>query len=107
MAAAMRCARGTARGFTMLPDLSVASVGWRTRGFITGLAGPDRDRGFMVLMPCRDSVGCKTARCSGEVADKELLPPAYDRPKLICMAVEPSALVAMRFTMRRSVNWLQ
>ena len=34
------------------------------------------------------------------------LPPAYVRPKLICMAVLPSAAVAMRFTIRRTVKSL-
>lgn len=62
----------------------------------------------MVAEPVGECTEAWEPRCSGVAgADNELLPPAYDRPKLICIAVAPSAPVVMRFTMRRSVNSLQ
>jgi hypothetical protein len=56
---------------------------------------------------CRRACGVREASGQGGSTRGQLtLPPAYVCPKLICIEVPPSALVLMRLTMRRSVNWL-
>jgi hypothetical protein len=78
LAAAMRWARGVARGFTMFPDLSIVIVACFTSGFTMGLPLPreDMDRGFRVEveLPARATAG----------GEGVLMPSNADAPKDAC-----------------------